>query len=84
MPGWIDNLNGMTGKWTKKKKNASRLDWILFLFWLSILCIGVMAGLGKGFLRVLKVKQELVCDIIPVDYPINMMIAVARYTALYK
>lgn len=43
-----------------------------------------MAGLGKGFLRVLKVKQELVCDIIPVDYPINMMIAVARYTALYK
>lgn len=29
----------------------------------------------------MKVNKDLVSDIIPVDYPINLMIAVAWYTA---
>ena len=36
-----------------------------------------MTGNGKGFIRVFNIDDKLVCDIIPVDYPINLMIAVA-------
>lgn len=56
-PGWIDNLNGMTG---------------------------IVAGLGKGVLRVMKVLPDLTLDIIPVDYPINLMIVAGWHTALHK
>ena len=33
--------------------------------------------MGKGFLRAIISNDELVADIIPVDYSINLMIAVA-------
>jgi len=53
-PGWIDNINHITG---------------------------IIAGMAKGILRVVRCKKELVADIIPVDIAINLMIAVAWYTA---
>jgi fatty acyl-CoA reductase len=43
--------------------------------------LGVIAGIGNGFIRVLKVKNNLVGDCIPVDYPINLLIAVAWFIA---
>lgn len=45
---------------------------------------GFISGVGKGFLRTFKINSELVGDIIPVDYPINLMIAVAWHTAIHK
>lgn len=32
----------------------------------------------------MRVDEQLVSDIIPVDFPINLMIAVAWYTAVYR
>jgi fatty acyl-CoA reductase len=43
--------------------------------------LGVIAGIGNGFICVLKVKNNLVGDFIPVDYPINLLIAVAWFIA---
>ena len=37
--------------------------------------------MGKGFLRAIISNDELVADIIPVDYSINLMIAVAWHIA---
>lgn len=45
---------------------------------------GFVSGVGKGFLRTFKINSALVGDIIPVDYPINLMIAVAWHTAVHK
>ena len=45
---------------------------------------GIIAGVGKGFLRVVRSRPELVGDIIPVEFPIHLMIAVAWYTATTK
>lgn len=45
---------------------------------------GVIAGGGKGFLRFFRCEPEFVVDIIPVDYSINLMIAVAWHTATHK
>jgi len=45
---------------------------------------GLIAGAGKGFLRVVHIIDELVGDLIPVDYPINLMIAAAWHTATNK
>jgi fatty acyl-CoA reductase len=46
---------------------------------------GLIAGGGKGFIRVFKVENaEFVTDLIPVDLSINLMIAVAWRTAMYK
>lgn len=42
---------------------------------------GTIAAVGKGFFRVMKINADLVADIIPVDYPINLMIAVAWHLA---
>ncbi|EFX70381.1 hypothetical protein DAPPUDRAFT_61438 [Daphnia pulex] len=42
---------------------------------------GTIAAVGKGFFRIIKTNEDLVSDIIPVDYPINLMIAVAWYKA---
>ena len=42
---------------------------------------GVIAGVGKGILRVIRGNSELVVDLIPVDFSINLMIAVAWFTA---
>lgn len=46
--------------------------------------IGIIAGVGKGFLRVVRSRPELVGDMIPVEYPIHLMLAVAWYTATHK
>ena len=43
--------------------------------------IGTVSAVGKGFFRVMKINKDLISDIIPVDYPINLMIAVAWHTA---
>jgi len=42
---------------------------------------GVIAGVGKGILRVIRGNSELMVDLIPVDFSINLMIAVAWFTA---
>ena len=44
---------------------------------ITFIFIGTIAAVGKGFFRVMKINADLVADIIPVDYPINLMIAVA-------
>lgn len=36
-----------------------------------------MAGVSKGLIRTVRVNEQLVTDMIPVDIPINMMIAAA-------
>lgn len=43
-----------------------------------------MAAVGKGLFRILKINEDMISDIIPVDYPINLMIAVAWHTATSK
>jgi len=45
---------------------------------------GFIAGVSKGFLRALRFNAQLVGDIIPVEYPINLMIAAAWYTATHR
>jgi len=45
---------------------------------------GFIAGVSKGLLRALRLDQNAVGDIIPVDFPINLMIAAAWYTATHK
>lgn len=42
-----------------------------------MLNVGLMAGIGKGVIRTLKVDVELVGDLIPVDLAVNLMIAAA-------
>ena len=45
----------------------------------------MIAGGGKGFIRVFKVQSpDYVTDLIPVDLSINLMIAVAWQTSIYK
>lgn len=46
--------------------------------------IGTIAAVGKGLFSVLKANKDMIGDIIPVDYPINLMIAVAWHTATCK
>ena len=36
-----------------------------------------MAGVSKGLIQIAQVNSELIADIIPVDIPINLMIAAA-------
>lgn len=45
---------------------------------------GFISGVGKGFMRSFYINSDLVGDIVPVEYPINLMIAVAWHTALQK
>ncbi len=45
---------------------------------------GVVAGVGKGFFKVIKTNPDLAGDTIPVDFTINFMIALAWYTATYN
>jgi hypothetical protein len=51
-----------------------------FLFFAT----GFVSGVGKGFIRTFKINSQLVGDIVPVDYPINLMIAVGWHTAIQK
>lgn len=43
---------------------------------------GLVAGVGKGLLRALKADPQLVGDMLPVDIPINLMIAAAWNRAM--
>ena len=52
-----------------------------FLTLTQLMFIGTVSAVGKGFFRVMKINKDLISDIIPVDYPINLMIAVAWHTA---
>jgi len=45
---------------------------------------GLIVGAGKGMLRTLHCKGELVADLIPVDIPINLLIVSAWYTATHR
>ena len=45
---------------------------------------GIIAGVGKGFLRVVRSRPELVGDLIPVEYPIHLMLAAGWDTATTK
>jgi len=45
---------------------------------------GLIAGAGKGFLRVVRVREDLIGDLIPVEFPIHLMIAAAWHTATTK
>ncbi|XP_046651716.1 LOW QUALITY PROTEIN: putative fatty acyl-CoA reductase CG5065 [Daphnia pulicaria] len=38
---------------------------------------GTMAGTSKGLIQIVRVDPELIADIIPVDFPINLMLAAA-------
>ncbi|XP_046651701.1 putative fatty acyl-CoA reductase CG5065 isoform X2 [Daphnia pulicaria] len=38
---------------------------------------GTLAGTSKGLIQIVRVDPELIADIIPVDFPINLMIAAA-------
>ncbi|CAG0880196.1 unnamed protein product [Darwinula stevensoni] len=42
---------------------------------------GLLVGAGKGVLRTILCYREKRADLVPVDIPINLMIAVAWYTA---
>ena len=42
---------------------------------------GVIAGGAKGILRVVRGNTNLVSDMVPVDFTINLIIAVAWYTS---
>lgn len=43
---------------------------------------GLISGVGKGLLRALKVNSDLVGDLIPVEFPINLMIVAACYRVI--
>lgn len=45
---------------------------------------GLILGCAKGVIRTLYCRSDMVADLVPVDVPINLMIAVAWYTATYK
>lgn len=42
---------------------------------------GVIAGVAKGVLRTIYANPDVVADLIPVDFVVNLMIASAYYTA---
>ena len=39
---------------------------------------------GKGILRSVNITEQAVADMIPVDLPVNMIVAAAWYTAVHK
>lgn len=43
---------------------------------------GLISGVGKGLLRALKVNPDMVGDLVPVEFPINLMIVAACYRAI--
>lgn len=45
---------------------------------------GLIVGAGKGMLRTLHCRGELVADLIPVDIPINLLIVTAWHTATQR
>jgi len=80
IPGWIDNLNGPSGKKgmlikpVYKKFYSVKVDYV---------CVsGFVVGVGKGLLRTAITNCQLVGDMIPVDIAINLMIAAAWKSAI--
>ena len=57
------------------KKKSDNVLWLV---------VGFIAGVSKGVLRALRLQLNSVGDIIPVDFPINLMITAAWYTATYR
>lgn len=64
---------------------------VLFgFFWIKLLAeylrklTGLIAGASAGLLRVTRVDEDLVGDIIPVDFSTNLMIAAGWHTAVTK
>ena len=45
---------------------------------------GLIVGAGKGLIRSILCQREKIADLIPVDVPINLMIAVGWYTAVKR
>lgn len=45
---------------------------------------GLYVAAGKGILHSFKAHREYIADIIPVDFPANLIIATAWYTAVHK
>ncbi|XP_047097438.1 putative fatty acyl-CoA reductase CG5065 isoform X1 [Schistocerca piceifrons] len=45
---------------------------------------GLLAGAGKGVLRTILCHRDMVADLVPVDVAINLLIAVAWYTATQR
>ena len=45
--------------------------------YIFIISSGIIAGVGKGIIRITKTNTELIGDLIPVDIAINLMIAAA-------
>ena len=39
---------------------------------------------GKGILRSVNLSEQAIADMIPVDLPVNLIVAAAWYTAVYK
>jgi len=79
LPGWIDNINGPSG---------NNLFFIVKLLERHVAqhthCPGIVAGVLTGIVRVNKAGPQLIGDIIPVDYAINVGIAAAWHKATYK
>ena len=48
------------------------------------ICPGIIAGVQAGIMRVYKADPATVGDVIPVDYPTNVVIAAAWHKATYK
>ncbi|XP_063220031.1 putative fatty acyl-CoA reductase CG5065 [Bacillus rossius redtenbacheri] len=57
LPGWIDNVCGITG---------------------------IIVEIGRGTIRSIVCDQKLVMDVIPVDFVVNTLIAVAWRTATHR
>ncbi|XP_066990942.1 putative fatty acyl-CoA reductase CG5065 [Anabrus simplex] len=57
VPGWVDNVCGITG---------------------------IMMEIGRGTIRSIICDQKLIMDLIPVDFVVNTLIAVAWHTATYR
>lgn len=54
--------------------------------WVDNVCgiTGIMMEIGRGTIRSIICDQKLIMDLIPVDFVVNTLIAVAWHTATYK
>ncbi|XP_046979585.1 putative fatty acyl-CoA reductase CG5065 isoform X1 [Schistocerca americana] len=54
--------------------------------WVDNVCgiTGIMMEIGRGTIRSIICDQTLIMDLIPVDYVVNTLIAVAWHTATYR
>jgi alcohol-forming fatty acyl-CoA reductase len=76
LPGWTDNVNGPSGRFKSRRFSISESS--------NELRAGGVAGALAGVIRVIKLNPASVADIVPLDYPINMIIAAAWHKAMHK